>query len=334
MTNKRSTLPVSESSERKRLMFTGGGGAGSEALARLLGDRYDVHFADADPDARAGPIPPETWHRIPFADDENFTTSLAECCKRINVDLLIPCVDEELLSIARARQSIPCAVLLPPATFIERHLDKLDSNAFLVEQGLPAPRTEPLADRRTVMPPCIVKPRRGRGSRDVMIVRSEAELQAHVLLSHRPPEEFLVQEWLQGQEYTVMMAADWNARLHAVVPVKVDIKRGITLRAETECNPAVIAACAAIHAAFPVAGCYNIQLTQTHTGEVKPFEINPRISTTACLAVAAGIDFIRIFCSAEDSVAAPRKLLPFHEHLQLRRTWHNNIFAGQRAPRA
>lgn len=320
-----SALPPSTGArrgERRTLLFTGGGGAGSEALARLLDERYEVHFADADPQARAASICAARWHRIPYADADGFVAALAALCRDIGADLLIPSVDEELLPIALARDTLPCPVLLPPAAFVERHLDKLASSAFLAKHGLPAPRTELLSERHAIFPPCIVKPRRGRGSRGVATVRSEAELQAHLLLSHRPASDFLAQELLPGQEYTVMMAADGNARLRAVVPVKVDIKRGITLRAETERDEAVIAACAAIHAASPVPGCYNIQLTRSAAGEVKPFEINPRISTTACLALAAGIDFVRIFSGGESEETAPG-LLPFREGLRLRRTWYN-----------
>ena len=118
-----------------------------------------------------------------------------------------------------------------------------------------------------------------------------------------------------------MMAADRSGQLRAVVPVRVAIKRGITLRAATDCDQAVITACTAIHEANPVPGCYNIQLIKTKTGDVKPFEINPRISTTACLALAAGIDFIDIYLGGK----ADDGLLSYLNELGLRRSWHNEF---------
>lgn len=48
------------------------------------------------------------------------------------------------------------------------------------------------------------------------------------------------------------------------------IKKGITVRAETDRDATVMAACAAIHAAAPVAGCFSIQLIRTDAGNVKP----------------------------------------------------------------
>lgn len=310
----------------KTLLFTGGGGAGSEALSRLFNGQYEVHFSDADNAAKPHSIPSNRWHQIPFAAAPSFVHELRHLCRDIDVTVLIPGVDEELLPVAQARASMSCEVMLPPLAFIKTHLDKQASNSLLHQQGLPVPRTHTLSDHEGIPFPCIVKPRQGRGSRGVAIVHSEQELQAHVLLSRRRPEEFIVQELLAGQEYTVMMAADPAGQLRAVVPVKVGIKRGITLRAETDCDERVIAACAAIHAAQPVPGCYNIQLVKTEAGDVKPFEINPRISTTACLALAAGVDFVDIYLGgASTKKYRERGLLPFRNGLGLKRSWHNEF---------
>jgi carbamoyl-phosphate synthase large subunit len=315
------------------LLLTGGGGAGTEAIYRLLGRRYQLHFADADPDARPDAVPSEIWHRIPFASDPDFVSALTGLCHTLDVDLLVPGVDEELLPISQASAAVAREVLLPPVQFVVTHLDKLTSNAVLRARGVPVPETGTLAERRGVSFPCVVKPRRGRGSRDMAIVASEQELRAHVVLCRRPPDDFLVQERLQGQEYTVTMVADRSRVLRAVVPVKIGIKRGITLRAETDRDEAVMAACAAIHKAQPVAGCFNIQLVKTVEGAVKPFEINPRISTTTCLALAAGVDFVDLYLGGQPLSQCPDGLAVFEDHLRLKRSWHNEFVAAGPAVR-
>ena len=307
----------------KTLLFTGGGGAASEALYRLLSDRYHVHFADADPQAKSFAVPPDAWHLIPPASAPEFVEALAGLCHALEVDLLAPGVDEELLAVSQARARFARDVLLPPAEFVQLHLDKLVSNDRLKTLGVPVPETETLPDRRRVSFPCIVKPRRGRGSRHVAVVHSEEELKAHVVVSRRAPDDFIVQELLQGQEYTVTMVASRSGALRAVVPVKVGMKRGITLRAETDRDEAVMAACAAIHRTQRVPGCFNIQLVKTHSGDVKPFEINPRLSTTTCLALAAGVDFVDLYLDESD--AGP--LAAFQDGLRLKRSWHNEFLA-------
>lgn len=307
-----------------RLLFTGGGGAGSEALVRHLCSRYEVFFADADFSAKPYSIVSERWLHIPSGQAAGYVDALIELIHSYKIDLLIPSVDEELLPIAKRLSHFTCQVLLPPLHFVERHLDKLSSNQFLHKARLPAPQTIPAKQGRLDFP-CIIKPIRGRGSRNVAAVHSEEELQAQVTISRQPLEDFLVQELLLGDEYTVMMAADVSGKLRAVVPVFVERKRGITLRAMTHQDRDVIEACRLIHKADPVCGCYNIQLIKTTDGSVKPFEINPRISTTTCLGLAAGVDFVEIFlrqgCSSSESDA----LMDFVDSVKLRRSWYNEF---------
>ena len=301
-----------------RILVTGGGGAASEALRRLWQDPHDVHFADADVRVRPAGVPPEAWHQIPLAASPDFVPVLSQRLADLGVDLLVPGVDEELEIVAAHRSDLPARVLVPDLGFVATHLDKLASHRALFDVGLPTPSTSVYDDAGAF--PCVVKPRRGRGSRDVRLVRSLEEARAHLLLSGRPASDFLMQTALVGQEYTVTMVADQSRTLRAVVPARVDLKRGITIRAATEANDVVTGACAAMHAAMPTSGVYNIQLMLTPEGGVMPFEINPRISTTTCLAMASGVDVLALALATD---AAPPVLVPFRAGTALRRSWRN-----------
>ncbi len=317
----------------KRLLFSGGGGAATEALDRLLRDRYVVHFTDADSLAKPPTIDKERWHVIPPArvvhglNNPAFVPTLAALCDELGVDVLVPGVDEELRQVAypslERRASFRCDVLLPSFDVVARHLDKLVSMRSLAAAGIPVPVTARLRPRKGEIDwpefPCVVKPREGRGSRHVAMVRSANEGEAHLVLSRLDPADVITQELLVGQEYTVTMVANRAKRLRAVVPVRVDLKRGITVRAATVHDAAVTDACRRIHAADPFAGCVNVQVIQTDTG-VKPFEINPRVSTTTCLAIAAGVDVIGLYLDE----ATTEDLAPFG-HVTLRRTWQTEF---------
>jgi len=302
----------------KKILFTGGGGAGNEALVRLLGDRYEMHFADADREAIDPSIPEDRRHEIPFANVPEFGKNLCELFQTLEIDLLVPGVDEELPTVADLVERGQLNALLPPKLFVETHMDKAESMKTLGEL---APRTVPAENAADLGFPCIVKPRKGRGSRGVSVLHSPEQLAAYLTLSDQEAGGCIAQELGVGEEFTVMMAADSAGTLRAIVPVAVGIKRGITLRAETRRDEIVEAACRKVHEADPVSGCYNIQLIRQDDGRILVFEINPRVSTTMCLGVAAGVDPVSIFLEG----AKRDGLLPFEENVQLRRFWTNCI---------
>lgn len=304
-----------------KVLFTGGGGAGNEAIWRLLGDRYTLYFGDADVLAIDPSIPADRRIQVPWASDPLFIEKMIDICRVLNIDLLIPGVDEELLLLALNTNTIePTRVLLPSLDYVKTMLDKLTMITALSDKKIPVPRSRTLSDDTSgICFPCISKPRNGRGSRDVRVLNSLVDVVAIKSTLGNTASTILLQDKIEGVEYTVQMVADAHCRLFAIVPVRVGIKRGITIRAETEAEPNVISACRAIHQAIPAKGCYNIQLILTSDGNVFPFEINPRISTTLCLVIAAGIDPIAVFLEPFQR----KNLAPFFTGIQLHRHWTN-----------
>ena len=261
------------------VLFTGGGGAGSQALASLLAARYEVHFADADPDARPHGVAPGRWHVVPRAADQEFIPRLSALCEAVGVGLLVPGVDGELAALAFERGVLP-PVLLPRYSFVVAHLDKLASSELLTDV-VRAPVTERADLRARVRFPCIAKPRAGRGSRGVVTAASAWDLDAHIALARAGPSEYVVQERLDGVEYTVTVAADATGQPRAVVPARVALKRGITIRATTTHDSAVTEVCKAIHDAFQEKRAeVDQQYSEMATGyNLKPENVIPSLRT-------------------------------------------------------
>jgi carbamoyl-phosphate synthase large subunit len=305
----------------RRILFTGGGGAGNEAIHRHWQDRYDTFFGDADPAGIASSIPADRRLAVPLARDARFVPEIFRLARESAIDLVVPGVDEELLPLARAAAESPAPILLPDAVFVETMLDKYRAASEILRAGLTAPRTV-LFDRAAELEfPIIGKPRSGRGSRGVRLLTDRAQLAPFLALSGvEGPDDLVAQDHIAGQEYTVFVAADRTGTLAAIVPVRVLIKRGITIRAETDAAPEIIAYVERFHARFRAAGIYNIQLMLTKNGGVYPFEVNPRVSTTFCLAVATGFDPIAAFLDgASGPVFVPER------HYSLQRFWSNEI---------
>jgi carbamoyl-phosphate synthase large subunit len=262
-----------------------------------------------------------------MASHPSYLEFVIDLCRQQRFDVVVPGVDEELLQLAQgARDLYPTRLLLPGEQFIATMLDKLEFVSFMERNGLRGPVTKRLdesEDWRSF--PCIVKPRTGRGSRGVSTVMDESELSALRFGLGPKASGYIAQELLLGSEYSVQVIADQQSVVRAVFPARILVKRGITISAVSELSPEVTAACISLHRAFPTVGCYNVQGILSPHGAFVPFEVNPRVSTTLCLAVAAGIDPIALFLSEDHSSG----LIDFEVGLGLERYWSNHFSSRQ-----
>lgn len=304
------------------LLVTGGGGVGSESIYKQLNRKYNFYFADCAIENISDDIPKEKKILIPNAKQLGFKRKLIEICKKYKIDLVIPTVDEELMLWKKISMELPINILLPDSNFVERNLDKLKSSIFLLNNSIDAPSTYSLIQSR---PPdkYIMKPRFGRGSRGIQIVSTDDEISAHLLLSKLTRDEFVIQEFIEGTEYTVTVVSDKNGNLKAIIPLEIELKKGITVRAKTVADADIIKYCSNIQALEKTPGVFNVQLIKSKDGRIVAFEINPRTSTTLCVAIASGIDVFEIFMNSSSS--SKDKLLSYKENLSLIRNYINII---------
>lgn len=308
----------------KKILFTGGGGAATEGIWHLWHQKYDLYFADADKTVISSIIPADKCIEIPFASNKNFITELINICDKYQIDLLIPGVDEELQQchqiVEKAKNT---QILLPNLDFVILMMDKYQFSQALWESDLQAPESF-LASNLDNVPesffPAIMKPIQGRGSRGVSLIKTKEQAEAYCVLSDKKPPEIIIQEYAKGDEYTVFMASDNQGNLSAIIPIKVDVKRGITVKAHIDANKYVVDYCKKFHNYFKPNCLYNIQLIIDSHNQIYPFEVNPRISTTFILGISTGFDPIEMFFEgAKSSIFIP------HTTLSLKRSWVNHI---------
>jgi carbamoyl-phosphate synthase large subunit len=276
--------------KRPTVLVTGAGGAAVPGLIEhLQGAGYRVLAADMDPSA-PGLLFGDAGYVIPGGKSPAFPRAILRLCREQGVDVFVPLVDEELLpSLDLEAEGV--RVVLPRREFVRLCLDKFALMEALAKYDLGAPRTRLLAeDVFDFGFPLVVKPRTGRGSRDVTIVQNSAQLDA---LRNNPavvPDRFIVQEFIDGTEYTVSVVTWRDGEVQAVVPKRIIEKRGITRLAVTERHAAIETLCRRVQERLRGDAPFNVQLRLTGDGEPRIFEINPRFSTTVSLTMAAGVD--------------------------------------------
>jgi carbamoyl-phosphate synthase large subunit len=231
---------------------------------------------------------------VPLSDTPDYLDEITTICDLEGIDLIVPTIDDELELFARARvafaqRGIRVAVSSPETAALCN--DKLATCAHLRARGVAAAATF-LA---SALPadaelPLFVKPRVGRGGIGAFRATSARELAFFA----EYVADAVVQEYLDGPEFTIDVLCDFDGRVLSAVPrERVVIRAGVIDRGRTSTDPALIDLALACAAALSFAGPINIQC-RVVDGRPVVFEINPRFSGGIPLTIAAGADFPRM----------------------------------------
>jgi carbamoyl-phosphate synthase large subunit len=281
-----------------RVLVTGAGGPAAISVMKSLGADPSVSLIAADMDPWASGlylVGPEARTLIPAGLAPGFAQAVLARCVAMHVDVLIPTVDAELRPLGRARADFTRAgieILLAPDDALDATLDKLVL-AQRCAGTVRVPRTERLdqvADRASWDYPVIVKPRTGSGSRDISLIDS-----AEALGALEPTDEFLVQEYLPGEEYSVDVLADAEGHVVASVPrVRERVDSGVSVAGRTMHDAELERMGAAVAAATGLTYIANVQFRRDAAGRPALLEVNPRVPGALPLTVASGVDMPRM----------------------------------------
>lgn len=233
-------------------------------------------------------------HLVPMSDNPAYIDHVLGICERERIGLVVPTIDDELPLFSAARERFEergIKVAISDAFVTSVCNDKFAACAYLRDHGIAAaeawlPDTLPVEPRL----PLFVKPRFGRGSVGAFAAYDRRQLDFFLDYVDGP----VVQEFLQGPEYTIDLFADFDGRPLSVVPrERAVIRAGVIDRGRTSRDPALIDLALACADALTFAGACNIQC-RVVDGRPVIFEINPRFSGGIPLTIAAGADFPRM----------------------------------------
>ncbi len=254
------------------------------------GRRGRVIVTDVNPLSPAVHVA-ERWYHVPMATSPDYLDAIIGICEAERISLIVPTIDDELEIFASAAKwflARGIRVAVSPEWTSKTCNDKLATCRYLREHGVRAAQTwlpaEVPADTSF---PLFIKPRSGRGGVGAFQVHSAKDLAFFSDYVETP----VVQEFLDGPEYTIDLFCDFTHQPISIVPrERVVVRAGVMDRGRTVQDPALIALAESVAAAMPFLGAVNIQC-RVVKGEPVVFEINPRFSGGIPLTIAAGADF-------------------------------------------
>jgi carbamoyl-phosphate synthase large subunit len=261
------------------------------AVIRAL-DGHGVRVVGVDADElAAGMRLADEGAVVPRADDPSYVAEIVALARRTHASAVVCTVAEEMASLARGELQLReagLAMWIPSATAVEACLDKWRFVQVMHEAGVKVPATS-LACVGPVPGPWIVKPRFGRGSRDVYTADDSRDL-AWAL---RRVDQPIVQTRVTGREFTVDALVDPYGRMAGAVPRwRLETKAGISTKGRTFSDDLLVGRTGKVLAAVGLTGPANVQGFVDEAGTITFIEVNPRFSGGLPLSIAAGADLV------------------------------------------
>jgi carbamoyl-phosphate synthase large subunit len=271
--------------------------------AATLGVNLRVLAADIEPDLSAACAVADRALRVPACTSPAFAGAMVDIVHEEMVQLIVPTIDTELAAYATARIILREAgawvsVSAPPVVAMAR--DKLVTARRLGAAGVAVAKTATLetalAQPNTFSGPVTVKPRDGSASVGLQTLRSIAQLGPELETQSERRGELIVQEHLDGPEYTVNLFFDRTGALRSVVPHRrLEIRAGEVSKARTVHDPRLMAQARQVATVLEGAAgslCYQA-IDVGSTEEPRVIELNARFGGGYPIAHHAGAHFAR-----------------------------------------
>ncbi len=230
---------------------------------------------------------------VPSIDESEYIPALLDICRQHEVRLLISLVDTDLVLLSQHRQSfdaVDVKLLVCDTATNEICADKFKTHHFFSENQIPTVKFYRDSDAVSEEDfPLLIKPSGGSAGIGVTRIQDREELSFFRNHVKQP----IIQELIQGEEFTLDVYADFYGKVQCVVPrQRLEVRAGEVSKAVTVKDTQMMEQAKSVVEALPHAiGCITVQCFRQVDGDLKFIEINPRFGGGFPLSFHAGADF-------------------------------------------
>lgn len=229
---------------------------------------------------------------LPRINEDNYVDEIINVCKREGIRLVIPTIDTDLLLLSEERERIEsesgAVVLISSTEVISICRDKINTQKFLEENGFKIPKmySEEELDSGELEFPLFIKPKSGSSSINTFKVNNIEELATYRSLIKEP----IVQDFMEGKEFTVDVFLDFDGNLTTVVPrLRMATRSGEISKGKIVKDREIIEDIKRLVEVLKPIGHITVQLMKTNKG-IEYIEINPRFGGGAPMSIQSGAD--------------------------------------------
>lgn len=254
----------------------------------------------------------DKFYKVSRCDSDRYIEELMAICVKENVDVLIPFNTNELEIVSWYEETFAAngtKVLVSKPRALEVANDKISFHDYFIGR-IPTPKyhvTSSYDELKSFL--CdnkgttfTIKQRHSCGSRGFRIIGSNEDF-----LDGKPngvfiqdeelqklldgSEEFLVQEYLPGDEYTVDLVVDHGNVLYRACKLNSNMENGVARHSTIYAPlPSVVEPCIYVCKALKLHGNIGFDLKCDEYGRPYIIDCNPRMTATVSLVAKAGIN--------------------------------------------
>lgn len=299
---------------RVRILFTCIGGRFAlsviKALRQSKNPKIDIVGADMSPEPVAKYFV-DAFYRVPHGSDKNYLSKVISICEREKVEIVIPSADEEVIAVSRGREALLKKGVVCSADKLETLelvTDKLRLFDFLSANGISMPRYKSVYTAKDIKSAAeylgypkrrfVIKPMRGRGARDILIVgEDKASVSLKKVISRIKGNNIkrlnsMAMEFLPGEAYDVDLLAK-DGRVLCIVPRRRLWKNKLSPSSEgcvIEKNQTLTKFVTGISELLKLNYIYDFDCGSFPDGSPAIYEINPRSSGAVASSLGAGVN--------------------------------------------
>lgn len=233
------------------------------------------------------------------ADEESYYMFIKNLCIDHNIKAIFIGSTAELPFYSRNRGSVERAtgskVFVNPPAVIELCTDKWLTMCHLSRSGFQIPASIRYPEDGGMLSsfiknagfPLIVKPRMGRGSEGVVLVKDKQQLFGNL----KGKKDLIIQEYLtdEEREFTVGICINQKEKVISKIALRRYLLEGVSIAAVSDGYHDIADYCEVVASTLGAYGAINIQL-RIKDGKPVIFEINPRFSSSTGMRLLFGIN--------------------------------------------
>ncbi len=219
---------------------------------------------------------------VPLIDSPNFIDQFNELIENNRIDIIFPTHDTVALFLSKNLNKIKAKVIVADAKTAAICRDKKKTYEHFEGYDF-IPKIYSVIEKY----PVFIKPRVGQGGKGAKLIKSKDDLQSNMNLKN-----YVICEYLPGEEYTVDCLTDKNGKLIFVSPrSRKRLLAGVTVAGSTEeLTPEIQSIANSINNKMSFLGLWWFQIKKDVKGKWKLLEVSTRVAGTMCLTRARGVN--------------------------------------------